>query len=579
MLEKLSTVSLGEVESLKRDSRIDLSLTLGPSAKKLKPNYSPISSFTTLDPDFLDVDIGVKGSDGANEIGLSLKRDNARYRPDLELKLASPAISQNLQPEKLSLTTLNHNQQELQSSVLPGPHRTQPTSFPLFFPGENENFNPVHPIYFNYDSIRESTLRGSNESGSSKQSNFHLAQNAEISNRITKNPNFSSAANLPIAQVFSPQFLQDFYNSPQYNALIQSISNNVVYGLSTSSGAETSSKLLGALNFAKDEKIRRELSNNQQATQKKTSQGTQRNLINSEKENSDENFNQKVLKGKDSLKDDKIHLKSNSRKKIKIRASKANLSTKNLESSAMNGVSTLETLEDPYKNVLKLDDKRIFLIELLLTTVEKPNLSLRMPREKAIFNSVISYPEHFEEFGKYFENLKIKWIEEWKNIYKKDLTTDKLINNTNRIANYLNFATVYTNQRIGLLNKENGLEIFADTAVAKKEAWEVLQNCWDLIPVAQNLSIKGNLEKTVERKMTHKDGVIQDQKKIKLYNFILNFRLKKSQTLCFSSKVLKYTLQNLLPQNYHSIFLIDDNQKKPLNFGLIRKLNDISLEL
>ncbi|CAH7673547.1 expressed protein [Phakopsora pachyrhizi] len=383
-LASIKAVSLGEVESLKRDSRIDLSLTLGPSAKKLKPNYSPISSFTTLDPDFLDVDIGVKGSDGANEIGLSLKRDNARYRPDLELKLASSAISQNLQPEKLSLTTLNHNQQELQSSVLPGPHR-------------------------------ESTLRGSNESGSSKQSNFHLAQNAEISNRITKNPNFSSAANLPIAQVFSPQFLQDFYNSPQYNALIQSISNNVVYGLSTSSGAETSSKLLGALNFAKDEKIRRELSNNQQATQKKTiksktfqdrSQGTQRNLINSEKENSDENFNQKVLKGKDSLKDDKIHLKSNSRKKIKIRASKANLSTKNLESSAMNGVSTLETLEDPYKNVLKLDDKRIFLIELLLKTVEKPNLSLRMPREKAIFNSVISYPEHFEEFGKYFENLK-----------------------------------------------------------------------------------------------------------------------------------------------------------------------------
>ncbi|CAH7686485.1 expressed protein [Phakopsora pachyrhizi] len=578
-LRAVKAVNLGDVNNFNKGSRIDLSLSLGPPSKRLKLNHSPISSFSTLDPNIRRLDFGGKSNNWGSDLGLSLTRDVIRQALDLELGSNPPIILQIGQAEKLSVTRAIRNGQERQSQVLLEPHsNAHPGRFPCDFPTAYKDLNLFGPQNFNYDSVRESVSRGLKGSGCSDQSNFHLtsrAQNPEFRNGFeikSNSPNLNQAANyLGIKKK----------SLPQDPALIKSIYNAVEHEPSTFYRIKPSQKIECVKYFAKDEKFRKGLSHGGQKAKESTinSKTFQENNLSNpkkktevEKEMFNENFRQRMVKGKNILEEDTNHFESKRIKGIEIGALKADLSTDTY------GSQTFETLKDPYQNVLKIDEERMFLIKAELTKLIKTKKKLNISREKALHNAVANLHDKFEEHQKYFENLKNSWMEEWKAIYKVKKYPTKLIVTTDRIAYNLQFATVYTDQRIVYINEQNNLSFFLDIAQAKNEALKILKACWESIPVAKNLTNKGRLKKPLEIRLLDEDEKISNHKNV-LYKYLLNFHLEISQTLSFSASVLKYTLRILLPKIYHSILSIDGTQKNALNFGLIRRLNDVSLVL
>ncbi|KAI8457131.1 hypothetical protein BY996DRAFT_6411888 [Phakopsora pachyrhizi] len=480
-LRAVKAVNLGDVNNFNKGSRIDLSLSLGPPSKRLKLNHSPISSFSTLDPNIRRLDFGGKSNNWGSDLGLSLTRDVIRQALDLELGSNPPIILQIGQAEKLSVTRAIRNGQEL----------------------------------------RESVSRGLKGSGCSDQSNFHLtsrAQNPEFRNGFeikSNSPNLNQAANyLGIKKK----------SLPQDPALIKSIYNAVEHEPSTFYRIKPSQKIECVKYFAKDEKFRKGLSHGGQKAKESTinSKTFQENNLSNpkkktevEKEMFNENFRQRMVKGKNILEEDTNHFESKRIKGIEIGALKADLSTDTY------GSQTFETLKDPYQNVLKIDEERMFLIKAELTKLIKTKKKLNISREKALHNAVANLHDKFEEHQKYFENLKNSWMEEWKAIYKVKKYPTKLIVTTDRIAYNLQFATVYTDQRIVYINEQNNLSFFLDIAQAKNEALKILKACWESIPVAKNLTNKGRLKKPLEIRLLDEDEKISNHKNFKKLGYKL----------------------------------------------------------
>ncbi|KAI8456380.1 hypothetical protein BY996DRAFT_6412443 [Phakopsora pachyrhizi] len=479
-LAAINAVNLEEITNLNKNSRIDLSLT--------------------LDPNFHHLDFGGEASDSGSDLGLTL-RDHTHDTLDLELGLGAPVVSQNVQPEKLSVTSAIHSGREHQYSGLPSPYSvTNPGRFRFALPAEYGDLYFLRPQVLNDDAVTESVLGGVADIGCSKQSNFYLtsgAQNPEIRNdfeRELKSPNLKKAANFLIRQNTSPADQRTFR------------------------------EISGVKYFANDEEIRRELSHARPNAQE-------------------------ITKG------------------VMIGAPDADLSTLNSEDHTTYVVPTLETLEYPYQNVLKIDEERATLIKAFLTKLSQRRNNPDLPRGKALKKAVVSLREKFQENNKHFEFLKNKWIEEWENIYKVKEYPKKLKFTIDKIAYKMQFATVYTDQRIGFINENNSLNVFVDNEIAKNEAIKILNNLWESIPLAHNLTKKGRLKKSEDIEIKIKDKYGSDIQKYTL-RYILNSKLESSETLALSSNALKYTLRILLPQVYHSIFTIDDKEKKGYNSGL-----------
>ncbi|KAI8459547.1 hypothetical protein BY996DRAFT_3739127 [Phakopsora pachyrhizi] len=520
---------------------------------------------------------------------LSSRRELARGKIDLELKLEAPTVSQNVLPEKLSITRAYQNGQEGRSSVILGlESRIEPTIYPVGISRASEILKPVDPQFFSYNIVAESTLKGLEKIGSNVGSYLPLTSSARNpSGRTLESPHFKNLANDPFTQFFYRPDTQTFYDSSaQEPAQIRSIDNNIIYALSTSSRAELPREIPGAKNSAKNKKTRRKFRGKKKPPQEnifkyKTlhdrSHDTKRNIIEVGKENSDENFNKSLLKGKELLEDNSSHSKFNSREKIKIGAPESNSSKQNLNNSAADAGLSLDILAYPYQNVLNLNQEKLFYLESLLKKVNKTKRISGMSREQAIYRGVNFLSEKFKEYEEYFENLKDKWIQEWREIYKIEETPNGIITTANRIAYYFQFATVYTCQRLGLFHEQNNLKLFANNEVAKEDAIKILKDCWGSLPVAENITVWGRLKHKREEKFINGKRIILDQKIINLFDYILSQFLNISQTLCFSSNVLKYVLQTLLPKRYHLALKIDDESKTAVNFGLIRRLNNISL--
>ncbi|CAH7686736.1 expressed protein [Phakopsora pachyrhizi] len=527
-LAAINAVNLEEITNLNKNSRIDLSLTLGSPSKKLKLNHSPIFRSANLDPNFHHLDFGGEASDSGSDLGLTL-RDHTHDTLDLELGLGAPVVSQNVQPEKLSVTSAIHSGREHQYSGLPSPYSvTNPGRFRFALPAEYGDLYFLRPQVLNDDAVTESVLGGVADIGCSKQSNFYLtsgAQNPEIRNdfeRELKSPNLKKAANFLIRQNTSPADQRTFR------------------------------EISGVKYFANDEEIRRELSHARPNAQEITTYSKiiqENNFITQKKKIELEKY-QKRAKGKHMLEEHTNHLSFKKRKGVMIGAPDADLSTLNSEDHTTYVVPTLETLEYPYQNVLKIDEERATLIKAFLTKLSQRRNNPDLPRGKALKKAVVSLREKFQENNKHFEFLKNKWIEEWENIYK----------------------------RIGFINENNSLNVFVDNEIAKNEAIKILNNLWESIPLAHNLTKKGRLKKSEDIEIKIKDKYGSDIQKYTL-RYILNSKLESSETLALSSNALKYTLRILLPQVYHSIFTIDDKEKKGYNSGLVRSLNDISLQL
>ncbi|CAH7689238.1 expressed protein [Phakopsora pachyrhizi] len=558
----ITAVNLGDISDLKEVSRIDLSLTLGSPSKRLKLNHSPISSVGTSDSNFRHLDYGVIANDWGSDLGLSLRRDQAREALDLELESGHRIISQSAQPEKLSATRPILNGNERQSVDLLGPHsNAHPDRFRFDFPTPYEGLNLFDPQIFNDDSVRESVFGEEKGSGSSDRSNFHLTsrvQNPEVKNGIvitseTTYPN--KAANLISTRKNSSVDQRTFYNNlPQNPTLIKSIYSSVEHRPSNSYRAESSQKTAGIKCFANDEKLTEELSHARQ-----NAQGTMK------------------VKGKDMLVEDTNLFSSNIVQGIDIRSPEAYPTAINSDDQIIYRAPKFETYEYPYHNVIKIDEQGVYLMKALLTKLIKQEKNITMGRSNALKNAVISLHEKFEEHEEYFNTLKDKWIKDWTKMHHLNKLSKRLISTVNKIAYNIQFATVYTNERIGFINEKNSLKFFVDNEAAKIEALNLLKNIWDSIPVAQNITSKGKLKKPEDIKTNNKFLESLDPNKNFLRN-IFNATLKRNEILTCSSSLLKCILKILLPQIYHSIFVFDPKQIKSSKYGLIRRLNDISLQ-
>ncbi|KAI8452658.1 hypothetical protein BY996DRAFT_8395157 [Phakopsora pachyrhizi] len=543
-------VNFGDISDLREGSRIDLSLTLGSPSKRLKLNHSPISSVGTSDSNFRRLDYGGIANDWGSDLGLSLRKDQARDALDLELESGHRIISQSAQPEKLRATRPILNGNERQSVDLLGPHSNAHSDrFRFDFPTPDEGLNLFDPQIFNDDSVRESVFGEEKGSGSSDRSDFHLTsrvQNPEVKNGIvitskTTYPN--KAANLISTRKNSSVDQRTFYNNlPQNPTLIKSIYSSVEHRPSNSYRAESSQKTAGIKCFANDEKLTEELSHARQ-----NAQGT---IINS-KTFQKQNFN--------------------------IRSPEAYPTAINSDDQIIYRAPKFETYEYPYHNVIKIDEQGVYLMKALLTKLIKQEKNITMGRSNALKNAVISLHEKFEEHEEYFNTLKDKWIKDWTQMHHLNKLSKRLISTVNKIAYNIQFATVYTNERIGFINEKNSLKFFVDNEAAKIEALKLLKNIWDSIPVAQNITSKGKLKKPEDIKTNNKFLESLDPNKNFLRN-IFNATLKRNEILTCSSNLLKCILKILLPQIYHSIFVFDYKQIKALNYGLIRRLNDISLQ-
>ncbi|CAH7674662.1 expressed protein [Phakopsora pachyrhizi] len=576
-IKAIRAVNLGDISDLKEGSRIDLSLTLGSPSKRLKLIHSPISSVGTSDTNFRRLDY-----------------DQARDALDLELESDRRIISQSAQPEKLSATSPIRNGNERQSLDLLGPHsNAHPCRFRSEFPTPYEGLNLFDSQIFNDDSVRESVFGEEKGSGSSDQSDFLLTsrvRNPEVKNRIvieskTTYPN--KAANFISTRKNSSADQRTFYNNlPQNPTLIKSIYSSVEHRPSISYRAEPSQKTAGIKCFANDEKLAEELSHARQNAQgtiidsetfQEQNFGNQKKKTEVKKEFSDENFIQRMVKRKDMLEEDTNLFSSNIVQGIDIRSLEAYPTAIKSDDQIIYRATNFETYDYPYHNVIKIDEQGVYLMKALLTKLIKQEKNITMDRNNALKNAVVSLHEKFEEYEEYFNTLKAKWITEWSNMHQMSKLSKKLISTINKIAYNIQFATVYTNERIGFINEKNSLKFFVDNETAKIEVLKILKNIWDSIPVAQNLTSKGKLKRPENIKTNNKAIDSLEPNKFFLRN-IFTATLKRNEILSSSSNLLKYILKILLPQIYHSIFEFDNKEIKASSYGLIRRLNDISLQ-